>query len=110
MLWRRLGGAVWRPASGVQHKSVLAVLGSPSLHLFQVERRILGCVPSAVGSGTCTTGIVLLGPRSPLHVELLPEPSPELLPGPAGCVLLPFRELGPRCVARCPPGCTSYVK
>ena len=49
------------------------------------ERRILGCVPRALGSGACAAGIMLLGPGLPKaagHSPLHPEPPPELLPRP----------------------------
>ena len=55
--------------------------------------RILGCVPGALGSGTCAGGFVL-PPRSPLRTEPLPLPEPlRAAPGPAVRAAA-LRELG----------------
>ena len=57
--------------------------------------------PRALSTRACATGVALW-PSGPLHAEPLSEP-PELLLGPTGRALQPFRELG-RGVWRALPG------
>ena len=68
---------------------------------FQRER-IWAVFPGFLDSGTCTPGIALPESRKPLLAKPLSKPPPETLPGPTGCALQPFTELGPRCVASSP--------
>ena len=83
-------------------RNVLTVLGPPGLLLSQGEHWILGCVPQRPGLQGLHCWNHALAPHSPLCVEPLPEPPPELLPGPAVCALQPFRELSWWCVAHSP--------
>ena len=63
-----------------------------------------GVSPSALGSGACAAGIMLLGPRSPLHME----PPPELLPAPPGEHSSPLESSAP-CVWHAHPPPTGHT-
>ena len=65
--------------------------------------------PGALGSGACGAGIVLPGRAAPSTLSRLLSHLLGCSQGPARCMLQPFIELGPRCVAYSPPGCSSSV-